>query len=51
MQVAAAWWCAAHAGHLEKQVRATVQSTVRNEYDGYNTRTMAFDAIQRGVST
>ncbi|XP_077294110.1 tetraspanin 96F [Arctopsyche grandis] len=49
MQVAAAWWCAAHAGHLEKQVRATVQSTVRTEYDGYNSRTMAFDAIQRGL--
>lgn len=49
-EAAAVWWGAAHGGHLVQQVRSTVDTTVRSEYDGKNSRTDVFDLIQKEVN-
>ncbi|XP_071443314.1 CD9 antigen [Hetaerina americana] len=48
-EIAGGAWAWNHSEDLEKMVRENVKKTVQKEYNSVQSRTIAFDAIQRGL--
>lgn len=48
-EIAGGTWAWSHSDQLEEMVRESVKKTVQNEYGKIDSRTITFDAIQRGL--